>query len=40
MSENAKMYIMMFVMCLFITIYVKYLHEPLINATIRGLGLN
>lgn len=38
MSDNTKTYIAMFVGCLFVAIYVKYLHEPLINLAINAIG--
>ena len=40
MSENTKTYIAMVIGCLFIVVYVKYLHEPLINASLKALGIN
>ncbi len=38
MNENTKTYIAMFIGCLFVAIYVKYLHEPLIELAIQAIG--
>lgn len=38
MNDNVKTYIAMFVACVFVAIYVKYGHDPLIAAGIKLLG--
>ena len=38
MNENTKTYIAMFIGCLFVVIYLKYLHDPLIELAIQAVG--
>ena len=38
MNDNAKTYIAMFIASLFIVVYIKYWHDPLIAAGVKLLG--
>ena len=40
MSENTKTYLFMFIMCLIVAVYLKYGHDPLINAAVNAIGIN
>lgn len=38
MSENTKTYLLMFIMCLIVAVYLKYGHQPLISAAVKAVG--
>ena len=40
MNDNLKTYLTMFIACLIVAVYVKYAHDPLINAAVNAMGIN
>ena len=40
MNDNFKTYLIMFIACLIVAVYVKYAHDPLINMAVNAMGIN
>ena len=40
MNDNLKTYFIMFIGCLIVALYVKYAHDPLVNAAVNAIGIN